>query len=363
MNLDPYVAGLGAGFAVAFATSLGLGVAVRRSAPRWPLGGLTMRPAPVGGLALFAAFAAAPFLAAVVSDRASEYFTPKRGDFLGFLGAASLVFATGLIDDWRAMRPYQKLAGQVVAASAVYGAGYQLDAIAFPWAGTVHMGILALPATVLWVVFFTNALNLVDGKDGVAPGVGVFAAAAIAAVAADTHHPAVALLCVGLAGAGLGFLPFNLPSASLMLGDSGALTFGFVLASLSIRGATGIEESVFVSVPLLAMGFPVLDTVLSAARRLLDRRHPFTGDEDHIHHRLEQLGLGPRGILVALYGLSALFTAAALATHYVASVAVEGAIFAALLVLVALILGRLGYLVSMWNSPGLSFLRRRLARE
>ncbi len=362
--MDPYVSVLIAGFGVALAASAVLHWLIGRLPSRLPLQGLrgtSGRPPQMGGIAILTAFAVAPFIAALVSDKAAEYFNPKRAEFLGYLGAVGLVFLTGIADDWRAVKPWQKLAGQLVAGLAVYAAGYQLESVGFPWGGRLDLGLLALPATLLWVAFFTNAVNLIDGKDGVATGVAVLAAAAIAAVAADSGHPAVALLCVGLAGAGLGFLPFNLPSASLILGDSGALVCGFVLATLSIRGATGIDDSVFIAVPLLALGFPVLDTLLSVARRLLDRRHPFAGDTDHIHHRLEMMEIGPRGMLVALYGLSALFTAAALGTHYVDSVAAEAGIFAGLAVVVALILGRLGYLVSMWNSPRLAGVRRRVA--
>ncbi len=366
LDVDPYLSALGAGFLIAFLAAAALSRAIAVLPVGLPLAGLRGdggRAPPLGGIAFLLAFAVAPFIAAAVSDRAAEYFDPKRGDFAGYLGAVALVFATGLVDDWRAIRPWQKFAGQLVAGVAVYAAGYQLEVIAFPWGGSLDLGSFALPATLVWVVFFTNALNLVDGKDGVATGVGVLAAATIAAVAANTHHPAVALLCVGLAGAGLGFLPFNLPSASLILGDSGALVFGFVLATLSIRGATGIEQSVFVSVPILAMGFPVLDTVLSFARRVLDGRNPFFGDVDHIHHRLEALDLGPRVVLVALYGLSALFAGAALATHYIGSLAAEALIFAGLALVVAIVLGRLGYLVSLWNSRRVLSWRQKLARN
>jgi UDP-GlcNAc:undecaprenyl-phosphate GlcNAc-1-phosphate transferase len=362
--MDPYVAVLLGGFVIALSAS----AALAWGAPRLPdwaggLRGEAGRAPQLGGFAVLAAFALAPFVAAAVSEKAAEYFDPKRTEFAGYLAAVALVFLTGVIDDWRAIRPWQKLLGQLVAGVAVFAAGYRLDEIGFPWGGSVDLGVLALPATLLWVVFFTNAVNLIDGKDGVATGVSVFAAASIAAVAANTEHPAVALLCVGLAGAGLGFLPFNLPSASLILGDAGALVFGFVLATLSIRGATGIEGSVFVAVPLLALGFPVLDTVLSATRRILDRRHPFAGDEDHIHHRLEaQLEMGPRGVLATLYVISALFAAAALGTHYADSLAAELAIFAGLAVMVGLLLFRLGYLVSMWHSAGLTAVRRRVGR-
>ena len=364
--MDPYLSVLLAGFVLGLGAAAGLFAIVPRLPASLPLAGLRGgqgRPPPLGGFAVLIAFAVAPFIAAAVSDKAAEYFNPKRTEFLGYLGAVSLVVLTGAIDDWRAVRPWQKLAGQLIAGVAVFAAGFRLEAIGFPWGGAVSLGLLALPATLLWVAFFTNAVNLIDGKDGVATGVSVFAAAAVAAVAADTGHPAVALLCVGIAGAGLGFLPFNLPPASLILGDAGALLLGFVLATLSLRGATGIEGSVFIAVPVLALGFPVLDTLLAAARRLLEGRHPFTGDTDHIHHRLEQLELGPRGVLAALYLLSALFAAAALGTHYVDSVVAEAAIFAGLAVLVALVLGRLGYLVSMWRSPRLAGVRKRVAGE
>jgi UDP-GlcNAc:undecaprenyl-phosphate GlcNAc-1-phosphate transferase len=365
VDIDPYVTVLGAAFAIALVASAVL-VRVMRRVRGWrALGELRGRNGPpaVGGIAILAAFAAAPFVAAALSDRADEYFSPKRTEFLGYLGAVALVFVTGVLDDWRALRPREKLAGQTVAAIAVFFAGFRMEDVAFPWGGAVGLGVLALPATVLWVVFFTNAINLIDGKDGVATGVGVFGAAALAAVAAHTHHPAVALLFVAVAGAGLGFLPFNLPSASLITGDGGALLLGFVLSTLAIRGATGIEESVFVGVPVLALGFPVLDAALSAVRRVMDGRHPFSRDTDHIHHRLEAMGLGPLGILAVLYVLSGLFAGAALAVHYLDSLAVEVAVFAGLVALVGLLLSRLGYVVSLWNSRGLASLRGRVARD
>ena len=366
VNIDPYVAALAAGFLLSLAATTGLFALLRRLPASLPLSGLRgdqEHAPPLGGTAILLAFAITPFLAMLMSDKADEYFTPKRAEFLGFLGAASLVFLTGLIDDWRAIRPWQKIAGQLIAGGAVFAAGFQLESIAFPWGGALDLGPLALPATLVWVVFFTNAFNLIDGKDGLATGVGVFAASALAAVAANTNHPAVALLLAGLAGAGLGFLPFNLPKATLFLGDSGALVFGFLLSTLAIRGATGVEGDVFVAVPLLALGFPVLDTLLAAARRVLDRRDPFRGDRDHIHHRLDAVQMGQRNSLVVLYALSAAFAGAALLTHYVSSLLVEVLVFIGLAALIALLLGRLGYVVTLWNSDRVLSVRRRLGER
>ena len=196
-----------------------------------------------GGVAVFVAFAVTPFVASALSSKASEFFSPKSGEFLGFLAAAALIFAVGLVDDWKALGYKPKLVVQVVAASAVYVAGYSIDKLAFPWGPEISLGFMAPVLTVLWIVFFTNAVNLIDGRDGVATGVAVLAAVPLAYIAADSHHPTVAIFLVAIAGAGLGFIPFNLPPANSYLGDSGALLIGFLLGSLSIRAATGRDRS------------------------------------------------------------------------------------------------------------------------
>lgn len=313
-----------------------------------------------GGLAIFVAFALTPFVASAASEKASEFFSPKSGDFLGFLGACAFIFAIGLLDDWKVLSWRPKLLAQVAAASAVYSVGYKIDVVGLPWGPELSLGLLAPVATVLWVVFFTNAINLVDGRDGVAPGVAILAAVTLAQVAANAEHPTVALLLIAMAGAGLGLLPFNLPPASVYLGDSGAYLLGFILGSLSIRAATGVTDVVFVAVPLVALGFPILDTLLAVVRRLMDHRHPLLGDEDHIHHRLELAGFGPRGLLMVVYTVSALFAAGAILLHYVHFFALEAAVLGGTLLLVAVILTKLGYALSLWNSASMIWLRRRL---
>jgi UDP-GlcNAc:undecaprenyl-phosphate GlcNAc-1-phosphate transferase len=219
---------------------------------------------------------------------------------------------------------------------------------------------MAPVVTVLWIVFFTNAINLIDGRDGVAGGVAVLGAVTLAQIAANAHHPTVALLLVAVAGAGLGLLPFNLPPASVYIGDSGAYLFGFIIGSLSIRASTGVTDAVFVAVPIVALGFPILDTLLAATRRMLDHRHPLLGDEDHIHHRLEVAGFGPRGLVIVIYAVSALFAAGAIVLHFVHVFVLEVAVFGGTMLLVMVLLTRLGYVLTLWNSASVVWLRRRL---
>ncbi len=313
-----------------------------------------------GGLAMFLAFAVTPFIASAFSDQAAELFSPKSGEFLAFLGACALIVAVGFLDDWKLLPWQPKLLAQIGAASAVYAAGYRLDVVGLPWGPELPLSVMAPVVTVLWVVFFTNAINLIDGRDGVATGVAVLAAAALAQIASNAGHPTVALLLVAMAGAGLGLLPFNLPPASVYVGDSGALLFGFILGSLSIRAATGVTDAVFVAVPIVALGLPILDTGLAMLRRVLDHRHPLLGDEDHMHHRLEIAGFGPRGLLLVLYTVSGLFAAGALLLHHVHVFELEVAVLLSTLLVVAVVLTRLGYLLTLWNSASVIWLRRRL---
>lgn len=320
-----------------------------RERPRW------------GGAVLLFAFALTPFLASAFSDRAADLFAPRSGEFIAFLGACTLIFAVGFLDDLKVLSWPPKLMAQVGAAIAVYAAGYRIDEVGLPLGPDISLGIAAPLITVLWIVFFTNAINLVDGRDGVATGVAILAAATLAQIAANADHPTVALLLIAVAGAGLGLLPFNLPPASVYLGDSGALLLGFILGSLSIRAATGVADEVFVAVPIVALGFPLLDTLLATVRRVLDRRHPLLGDEDHIHHRLEETGFGPRGLLLVIYAISALFALGAILLHYIDILPLELAVLAGTALLVAVILTRLGYVLSLWNSAGVVWLRRHLS--
>ncbi len=313
-----------------------------------------------GGVVFLAAFGLTPFIASAVSPHASDFFSPKSGSFLGLLAATALVFMVGFLDDVKLTSPWLRTAVFVFAGLAAYAAGYRIDDVGLPWGASVSFGAFGLVVTVFWIYATTNAINWTDGRDGVSVGIAILAAITMAQIASNSSHPTVALLLVALAGAGLGFLPFNLPPASSYIGDSGAYVLGFVIGTLSIRAATGPTGEIFIAVPLVALGYPILDLGLATIRRILQHRHPMLGDEDHIHHRLELYGAGPRGLLAIIYGLAVMFSLAAILLHYFDVFWIEGIVIASLIGLVTLTLLRLGYLVTLWNSNSVVWLRQRV---
>ena len=339
--------------------------------PRWDRRGLlaprlaqgTRLLPRVGGPALLVALVLAPVLISLTSRELADALQSHRRELTGLLIAATLIVALGILDDRQELSFKAKFLGQAVAAAVLFIFDYRLDRIAFPWGPALDLGPFSPVVTLLWLVFITNAVNLIDGKDGVAAGVCILAGAALAVVADNSGQLWVAGALLAITGGAAGFLPFNWPPATRLLGDSGALLLGLMLAALAIKGAKGPEGAVFISIPAIALGFPVADTVLAFTRRILDQRNPFRGDLDHIHHRLEQsLGLGPWGILMPLYALSALFAGAALALHFIENDGAETLVLVAFLFVVCFSLYRLGYARSLWESSLLRSLRGRRER-
>jgi UDP-GlcNAc:undecaprenyl-phosphate GlcNAc-1-phosphate transferase len=315
----------------------------------------------VGGLAIFAAFLFAPLLVCLVSSDLADLLASQKGETAGLLGAALMILLLGLLDDLREVDFKIKFLVQTAAAALVFAIGYRIEHVSLPWGTTFSLGWAAPLLTILWLVFLTNAMNLIDGKDGIAAGVAIIVAVPLAFIAADVDNPLVAAQLVAVAGACAGFLPFNLPVASRLLGDSGALLLGFLLAALAIEGSIGVTGSMFISVPIVALGFPILDTLLAFVRRLADLRHPFVPDLDHIQHRLEQRGLSDGAVVLSLYGLSILFSGAALTIHYVEATGAEFLAFFAFGAAITAVLLRLGYARSLWNSVSVTSLRAVLA--
>jgi UDP-GlcNAc:undecaprenyl-phosphate GlcNAc-1-phosphate transferase len=219
---------------------------------------------------------------------------------------ASLVFVTGLIDDFFSLRPAVKVLGVVAAASIVFWSGIGIG-------GVAHESLpvwLDYPLTVLWLLLTSNALNLIDGLDGLCAGMGLVATLTLFLAALLHHNLPLAYATFPLAGALLGFLWYNLNPATVFLGDSGALLIGFLLGCYGMIWTQKASTLLSFLVPLLALSIPLLDVSLSVLRRFLRNQPIFSPDKGHIHHRLLDLGLSPRravGVLLLVAALVAAF--------------------------------------------------------
>jgi UDP-GlcNAc:undecaprenyl-phosphate GlcNAc-1-phosphate transferase len=226
-----------------------------------------------------------------------------------------VVFAVGLWDDLRPVRPAVKLLFQVAGAAVPVALGVRIDHVTI-LGTTLGLGLLAVPFTLLWIVGLTNAFNLMDGLDGLATGLAIIAAATCAAVSISRGDAQGGLLLVALLGALCGFLPYNFNPATIFLGDSGSLVVGYVLAVTAITGLQKGATALAVAVPLLIFALPISETVLSVVRRTrgLGLRHVFSADREHIHYRLLGLGFSHRNAVLLLYVVSLALALLALAT-------------------------------------------------
>ncbi len=220
---------------------------------------------------------------------------------------ACLIFCLGIYDDLRGAGPYTKFGVQAIAAGMLFVGGMRI--LNLPLLFGVHTlpWFVDLPATVLWVVAVTNAFNLIDGLDGLAAGSALFSTIVFFVVALVNQSWLGALISITLAGAILGFLRFNFNPATIFLGDSGSLFIGFMLSALALAGAQKAPTFVAVAIPVVSFGLPILETSLSILRRLISGRPIFTADREHIHHKLLQMGLSHREVVIVLYAVSAVF--------------------------------------------------------
>ncbi len=226
---------------------------------------------------------------------------------------AVLILLLGTVDDARPMNAALKFGIQVLIAVLAYALGVRVGAVSLPFVRSLTLSPAAsLGVTTLWLVGITNALNLLDGADGVATGSAFFAATAVFIMSVALGHPANGLVAAALAGSLLGFLPYNFPPARAFLGDSGSLLTGFLLAGLSVEGSTKGPTLVAIAVPLLAFAVPVFDTTTAFLRRIVRGQPVFQGDSDHLHHRLQRAGLSPRQVAGVVYAASAAFALVAM---------------------------------------------------
>jgi len=293
----------------------------------------------LGGVAIAIAFFAPILALSVIDSSVAETLraTPRRA--IGLLVGGAILGGLGVADDTIGVRARNKLAVQFLVAVFAYAMGFRIEAISVPLFGVWEMGIFALPVTALWIVGIVNAVNLIDGLDGLAAGVIFFAALTNFVIAIiGGGEVFVAVVMASIMGAMVGFLFYNFNPARIFMGDSGSYFLGFLLATTSLTGAMQkTSTAVSLLVPVVAMGVPIFDTLFSMLRRTLERRSLFSADRGHVHHRLIDMGITHRRAVMLLYGVSILLMGSAIAISLGRSWESGAALLAASVILTCLI--------------------------
>ena len=253
----------------------------------------------MGGLAIFFGF----LLSVLV-------FLPLTDQLRSMLLGAVIIVVLGIFDDIYALPAKPKFLVQILAALIAVWGGNRIEFLSNPnifssepyW----ELGILAIPFTVIWIAAITNAVNLIDGLDGLACGVSTISSMTLLVIALIVSEPDVAIITAALAGACIGFLPYNLNPAKIFMGDTGSTFLGYILAVESIQGLFKFYTIMSFAVPFLMLGLPIFDTCFAILRRLAKGQSPMAPDRLHIHHRLIDMGFSQKQAVATLYIISAI---------------------------------------------------------
>lgn len=256
-----------------------------------------------GGLAIYVSIISCMFV-----------YMPHDKANISIMIGATVIALTGIVDDMYGMNAKIKLLMQIIAALiAIYG-GVRIHFITNPLSetGMSLLSNLTIPITLFWIVGITNTINLIDGLDGLASGVASIAATTLLFTAALKGYDFIVMQCAIIAGASLGFLPFNFNPAKIFMGDTGALLLGYMLAVSSILGMVKSVAAVALVVPVFALGLPIFDTTFAIIRRYINKKPIMEADKDHLHHKLMKIGLNQRQTVLIMYFISMLLGLAAI---------------------------------------------------
>ena len=253
----------------------------------------------MGGLAIFLGF----ILSVLIS-------LPLSSELRGMLLGSVIIVILGVFDDIFALPAMPKFLIQIGAALIAVLEGNRIEFLSNPnifskeafW----ELGWLSVPITIFWIVGITNAVNLIDGLDGLACGVSTISSMTLLVIALVMEEPDVAILMAALSGACLGFLPYNLNPAKIFMGDTGSTFLGFILATVSIQGLFKFYTIISFAVPFLMLGLPIFDTSFAILRRVSHGQSPMKPDRGHIHHRLIDMGFTQKQAVAVLYIISAI---------------------------------------------------------
>lgn len=294
----------------------------------------------MGGLAIFMGFL---FSMLIFADMDTK--------IMGMLIGATIIVGMGAVDDIVSLNAWVKLGVQIVAALVVIRCGVVFDAITNPNVlsdtMTISVGWLTIPLTILWIVGCTNAVNLIDGLDGLAVGVSTISSITMLVVSLFVSEPGVAVVLGALTGGCLGFIPYNLNPAKIFMGDVGSQFLGFVLAVMSMIGLFKLHALITFLVPLMALAIPLADTVFAFCRRILHGQSPFHADKGHFHHRLLAMGLNQKQAVAVLYGISAVLGLLAVL------LAGASGVIKAICIVIAFLIAITVWLFVFWKNPRL----------
>ncbi|MCB2288044.1 undecaprenyl/decaprenyl-phosphate alpha-N-acetylglucosaminyl 1-phosphate transferase [Clostridium algidicarnis] len=271
------------------------------------------KPIPLlGGLSIYIAF----IIGIVVKAGPLESW--EKGIIIG----ATIIIIGGVLDDIIELKPWQKLLFQLAASLCVIYHGVYIKNITNPFAGEeafFNIGRFSIPFTILWIIGITNALNLIDGLDGLAAGVALISSITIMIIAIMCGRISTALLTSVLIGAIAGFLPYNFNPASIFMGDTGSQLLGFLLSVISLQGAIKSAATFAIVVPILALGLPIYDTLFAMVRRKINGKPIMQADKGHLHHRLLNLGFTQKQVVLVMYSISAVLGVIAILAMYIST--------------------------------------------
>ncbi len=233
----------------------------------------------------------------------------------GILLGAIIIVVLGVLDDCLTLRASVKFIIQILAACVVVGHGCSIQFVTNPVLSSdvlyVDLGHWSVPLTIIWIVAITNAVNFIDGLDGLAAGVSAISAGSLLVIALLVSESSIALAVAALLGACLGFLPYNFNPAKIFMGDTGSTFLGFILACISIQGMFKLYAVISFAVPFLILGIPIFDICFAIIRRLAKRQNPMKADRGHIHHRLIDMGFSQKQAVAITYMLAGMLGLAA----------------------------------------------------
>ncbi|MFC1761250.1 glycosyltransferase family 4 protein [Planctomycetota bacterium] len=259
----------------------------------------------VGGIAIFCGAVLAIIPVILIDNHVGEVFRERVLQIVALLIACTVMFLVGLYDDLKKAHVHTKLGAQVFAALVVCAAGIHVESIHIREMGSLHLGWFGYVITFVWIIGITNAVNLIDGLDGLAAGIVAIASGFMALMAILQGTVVLAVIMVALFGSLTGFLFFNFHPAKIFMGDCGSLFLGFTIATATIMTASKAEALVGIGLPILVLGIPIFDTLLSILRRFINRRGIMSPDRGHFHHRLIDMGLKQHHVAVIAYAMTA----------------------------------------------------------